>query len=180
MVGADIEKAYAEAAKGRQRDHGGTAPGKPKNTCGTSATSVGAKAREGAAKQVGVSPRSITSAKKVINDGCPELQQAVRDGVVPVRTAEDFVRAVPKADTQKSIVIGALMEEDPAAQLKQHASRRATTTEATERQPAARIKSALSALDDLEQRLEPTVASYNFRRKHGTIGQTPAIGWAGG
>ena len=42
---------YAKEAKKRQQEHGGTAPGKPKNTGGNPATSDKGKARDHAAKR---------------------------------------------------------------------------------------------------------------------------------
>src|SRR5207245_2388705 len=49
---------YAKEAKKRQQEHGGTAPGRPKNTSGNLALSVPApQARDHAAKAVGASPR---------------------------------------------------------------------------------------------------------------------------
>jgi hypothetical protein len=69
MIGLEAEKLYAESAKERQRIHGGTAPGKEKNTSGTGAGSVNGDARDQAAIAVGVGSRSISSAKRVAEDG---------------------------------------------------------------------------------------------------------------
>lgn len=59
MVAGRAKDVYAKLAKERQRDHGGTAPGKAKNTGGNSTTSVSdaGKARDQAGKVVTMSER---------------------------------------------------------------------------------------------------------------------------
>ena len=53
MVGARSLEVYEKRAKERQREHGGTAPGK-KNTGGQKSTSVSGKSRDEAGVAVGV------------------------------------------------------------------------------------------------------------------------------
>ena len=53
MIAPAARKFYDEAAKGRQKKHGGTAPGK--NTCGNDTTSDSGKSRDLAGKALGIS-----------------------------------------------------------------------------------------------------------------------------
>ena len=64
-LGVDVEPHFAKEAKERQREHGGTAPGKRKNTSRQVAPSVPEKSYDKAAKAVGASGRSVSRAKKV-------------------------------------------------------------------------------------------------------------------
>lgn len=94
MLALELEKLYAEEAKRRQREHGGTAPGKAKNTSGSPATSEGdaTRAREQAARAVGVSGRLVQEAKRVVAKGSPEVVEAVRSGKTAVWTAAVALR----------------------------------------------------------------------------------------
>ena len=58
MVADKAREYYDKAAKERQKDHGGTAPGKGKNTSGKLTGSDG-DARDAAGKALGVSGRSV-------------------------------------------------------------------------------------------------------------------------
>jgi hypothetical protein len=120
MAGADAKAAYAEAAKGRQRAAGGN----KKALVAPVPEALGEKgrARDYAAKLVGVGGRSITSAETVIKGGCEELEQAVREGRVPVKVAEQVVRKIPTKTTQRAVVLSALADDNPSATLKQHAA----------------------------------------------------------
>ena len=78
---------FEAAARQRQREHGKTAPGKPKDTHGKIATSESRAARDDAAAAFKASPRNVQDAKKVIARGVPELSQAADKGNVAVSTA---------------------------------------------------------------------------------------------
>ena len=61
----ELEKLYAVAAKERQREHAGTAPGKAKTLMGDLPEVITPPAREQAAAKVKVSGSSVQHAKKV-------------------------------------------------------------------------------------------------------------------
>jgi ParB-like chromosome segregation protein Spo0J len=149
MIGMDVLAAYEAAAKARMVAGKRSDPVAPVPQ---------GKSRDQAAEQVGVSGRSIESAKVVVKGGCQQLQQAVRDGTVAVKVAEQVVRRIPNIETQKSVVTAALADENPTGTLKQHACGKPAKPKGTEasqqRPPAARVKAAIAALEDLEQRLE--------------------------
>jgi hypothetical protein len=69
---------YDQQAKERQKQHGGTAPGKQANTGGKCTTSDSSKARDAAGAAVGVSGKSIDCGTKVLRQGTPELVAAVK------------------------------------------------------------------------------------------------------
>lgn len=85
LIGARIKEEYAKLAKERQREHGGTAPGK--NTCGKSATSDSGKARDQAGAAVGVSGKTVDYGTKLLHGGCPELIAAADADQVAISTA---------------------------------------------------------------------------------------------
>lgn len=68
-------------------------PGRPNN----SANLRDEKSIPIAAKEMHVSPRAVNQARAVITDGSPKLQEAVRDGKIPVSTAAKIVHK-PKAE----------------------------------------------------------------------------------
>lgn len=63
---ANLKEFYAAEAKERQKEHGKTAPGKPKNTSGNISGSDSGDARDKAAATVGVSGKLVDAAAKVI------------------------------------------------------------------------------------------------------------------
>ena len=70
MAAARAREIFDERAKKRQKEHGGTAPGKAKNTGGNVSTSVeAAKARDEAGKAFGVSGKQVDKASKVLSQG---------------------------------------------------------------------------------------------------------------
>jgi hypothetical protein len=85
MVGGGVEKAYAAAAKDRQRLSEGRGRKGIEQKRDLNATKGCAVDKAGA--QVGVSGRLVSRAKVVVADGCPELQQAVRGGVRQLSSA---------------------------------------------------------------------------------------------
>ncbi len=95
MVARESERLFAKDAELRMKAGKKTDP---------EATVPQGSARALAAAVVGVSPRMITSAKKVADEGAPELSQAVRDGSVSLSVAERLVRRVPDKKRQAGIV----------------------------------------------------------------------------
>jgi hypothetical protein len=86
MIGDKARELFDKRAKDRQKEHGGTAPGKPKNTSGKTTGSV-QDARDEAGKAVGVSGSLIDRARTVREKGVPELAKAVEDGRMSVTNA---------------------------------------------------------------------------------------------
>lgn len=96
MVAAAAESLFAEAAKGRQRQHGGTAPGQPRqNTLCNVAESDSRPihAAVEAAKLTDVSPRSVAKAKIVGQS--PAVAQSVKAGTLSLSKAYDLVKDRP-------------------------------------------------------------------------------------
>ena len=104
MCAQRARKMYDEAAKKRQKEHGSTAPGRKKNTCGEFSTSVedddSGKSRDQVGEAFGVSGYSVDRAKKVIGDGIPELAEAVDQGKVTVSRAAD-IAGNPKGEQKQ-------------------------------------------------------------------------------
>ena len=92
------------AAKQRQREHGGTAPGRKKNTSGNISRSVSKRPREIAAEACGVSGRTVQDCETVEDRGVGGLQEMVDRGEVSVANAAKVAR-MPKA-VQETIIAG--------------------------------------------------------------------------
>jgi hypothetical protein len=89
-VGQRMEVLVKREAKERQRDHGGTAPGKTKadNTSGTvPEVSERGETRDIVGQAVGMAGRTYQRAKTVINRGTPEIIEAMDKGEVSISTA---------------------------------------------------------------------------------------------
>jgi len=94
---ADAER---EAAKERQKQHGGTAPGKPKgNTFGESAKSV--HTREAIAKKAHVSEHKVRQVETVAKHA-PELLPKVESGQMTLKDAEKEAKAQTAERTEKA------------------------------------------------------------------------------
>lgn len=63
-------------------------------------------ARDDAAKLCNVSPRSVATAKVVIDRGCPELADAVQAGKIPLALAAKLANAVDDHDEQCELIKG--------------------------------------------------------------------------
>lgn len=131
MVAGKLIGYYAAAAKERQREHGGTAPGKASLSANlheviesqpsTSQRAMGAakmledrgRATEHAARDLSVSPRTVEHAATVIERGVPELVAAVERGAVAVSTAAEAA-ALP-APKQDALVAAVAAAATPAA-----------------------------------------------------------------
>jgi hypothetical protein len=80
--------------------------------------------RDEAAEKFGVSPRGVGQAAVVIEHGCPQLQQAVRDGRVNVTLAERVARTIDDPNEQAEVVAIAMVLEKPEAALRQEVAAR--------------------------------------------------------
>lgn len=123
MIAAKARDYYDKQAKERQKDHGGTAPGKPKeNTCGNVASSDrGPQSRDQAGKAVGVGGRTVDKAKKVQKQGVPELVKAVESGKLDVTKAAKIAE-LPK-DVQGTILEDAKRQGWSGRQMVEEAKR---------------------------------------------------------
>lgn len=95
-VAAELEPHFAADAKRRQKQHGGTAPGKPK-TLVEKVPQVSTKAREEAAKSVGVNDRYVSDAKKVKTEA-PEVFERLKAGKITLQDAKREVAKKPTDD----------------------------------------------------------------------------------
>ena len=95
----------------------------------------GGEAVEHAARDAGVSPRSVYGAQKVKRHGAPELMQAVRDGQVSVRAAAD-IATMPHEEQQVVVARG---EKAIIAEAKKIRQRRAEARREKKEEVAKRI-----------------------------------------
>lgn len=93
MVAGRVEEIYASAAKERQKR-------KPASSVPVNLPEQKTEAREAAGKALGVSGKSVDFAKKVLNEGTPELVRAVDRGEVAVSTAAVIASAPAKKQKQ--------------------------------------------------------------------------------
>jgi N6-adenosine-specific RNA methylase IME4 len=103
MVGARAKPLFEAEAAARQRGgQGGILL--PANL--PEAIGARGEAREHAAAQVSVSPRSVEHASKVLAHGAPALVAAVDRGEVAVSTAAELARALPVAEQAELVARG--------------------------------------------------------------------------
>ena len=111
MVGARAKPLFEAEAAARQRASGGdrkSAGAMPGSVPANLPEPIGApgEAREHAAAQVSVSPRSVEHASKVLAHGAPALVAAVDRGEVAVSTAAEIARALPVAEQTELVARG--------------------------------------------------------------------------
>ena len=98
-VAAELEPHFAADAKRRQKQHGGTAPGKPK-TLPEKVPEVkkgDGDARKAAAVSVGVNDRYVSDAKKVKTEA-PEVFERLKAGKITLQDAKREVAKKPTDD----------------------------------------------------------------------------------
>jgi hypothetical protein len=98
-VAAELEPHFAADAKRRQKQHGGTAPGKPK-TLPEKVPEVkkgDGDARKAAAVSVGVNDRYVSDAKKVKQED-PEVFERLKAGKITLQDAKREVAKKPTDD----------------------------------------------------------------------------------
>lgn len=101
-VAAELEPHFAEDAKRRQKQHGGTAPGKPK-TLPEKVPEVkkgDGDARRAAAVSVGVNDRYVQDAKKIKVEA-PEVFERLKAGKITLQDAKREVAKKPTDDWRK-------------------------------------------------------------------------------
>lgn len=113
MCAVRYKEVKAAEAKERQKEHGGTAPGKKKNTCGNTSTSDREPpARDKAGEKFGISGKTVDMAEKVKKKGAAEVVAAVDAGKVSVSAAAKIVE-LPKEE-QAEAVKKAVSRKKPA------------------------------------------------------------------
>ena len=85
-----LREKYEKDAKERQKEHGSTAPGKPKNTSGQLSLSVSGRSRDQIAEAFGVSGKTVDRVRKAIRDGIPELAKAIEAGQITANKAVEI------------------------------------------------------------------------------------------
>lgn len=108
MLGARLEEIYAGPARERQAAsqlRGRDTFGNPARSSARANLPEPTRARDDAARDVSVSPRSVQAAKAVIQRGAPELVRAVDLGKVAVSTAAVIAEA-PKAAQAEIVARG--------------------------------------------------------------------------
>jgi hypothetical protein len=114
-VAVGLEQMLAQQAKERQRDHGGTAPGrKAQNTPGKNAGSVGGEAREQAAHLLGVSARYVSDAKR-LKKKAPQVFDQVFSGEIELSQAMSQVFPTPAKKPKPTKVPGSIRPKSRGA-----------------------------------------------------------------
>lgn len=118
MLAVALEALYAVAA--REREYGGKAvdpvANLPQGETG--------KAREHAARDMGVSPRSVQTAKYVVQEAAPELADAVRAGDVSLHAATQIMHAPPEEQSElaRQIVDGETTAPEAVEAVREYAA----------------------------------------------------------
>jgi protein gp37 len=100
FVALELEPIYAAEAKERQRAHGGTAPGKPKETLPADRPKVISDARDEAAHAIGGAGRNVSKAKK-IEEVAPDLKVEVVSGKTSLDAAYKQAQAIDRNQKEK-------------------------------------------------------------------------------
>ena len=118
---ADQRKMFAAAWQRANKNPGG----RPKKDAGKNVGNPAkVNSRDEAAEKFNVSPRGVGQAAVVIDHGCSQLQQAVRDGRVNVTLAEKVARTIEDPSEQAEVVAVAMFSEKPEAALRQEVAER--------------------------------------------------------
>jgi ParB family chromosome partitioning protein len=102
--GIELEQVERLKAEERKREHGGTAPGKPKTLCdhGRTVNEETGRATDIIAKKVGLgSGKNYERLKTIINNGDQELIEKVDKKEIGVRTACDLIKAKKQEEQKK-------------------------------------------------------------------------------
>lgn len=110
MVAVELEAYHAKAAKERMRAGKKQDPVAPVQQ---------GRAVQQAASQMQVGSRSVSSAKKVTNEGAKQVADAVRSGAVSVKVAETLVKTVGDKKQQAEIIKQAVKSDAPDKAIKQ-------------------------------------------------------------
>lgn len=124
----DQRKMYAAAWQRANKQPVGRKKGDEKNV----GNPANINSREEAAEKFNVSARGVGQAAVVIDHGCKQLQEAVRDGRVNVTLAERVARTIDDPDEQAEVVALAMVAEKPEAVLRQEVTNRRVECDITD------------------------------------------------
>jgi hypothetical protein len=113
MFAADWQKELKPAAKKRTRKGLSSVPKGP-----ATVPEANGDSRDEAAKQFGIGGRTVSKAANVLDKGCKQLQQAVKDGRVNVSLAEKIVKNL-EGDAQQEAVAVAMVSDKPEKALRE-------------------------------------------------------------
>ncbi len=152
MLAARLKDVFAHAAKDRQKQHGGTAPGRPKDeTLVSDLTQVNAgRAREQAAAAMNVSSGLVHAAEKVISDGTESLQQAVMGGQVSVSAAAE-VAALPKKKQDDIVADGSKAIAEAAREIRRQRRAASPQTAAKKKLTSKQIIQLVELVTELDR-----------------------------
>jgi len=118
MAAARTKEIYEEQAKERQKESGKIHGRGKEKVVENFPQPISGKARDQAGEALNVSGKSVDAATKVIEEGIPELAEAVDKGKLPVSTAakaadlpKNKQREIAKSDNPKKAANEALKEE---------------------------------------------------------------------
>lgn len=117
----DQRKMFAAAWQRANKNPGGKGT---KNRSGEVVGNPANNSRDEAAAKFSVSSRGVGQAATVLDHGCHQLQQAVRDGRVNVTLAEKVARTIDDPSEQAEVVATAMVSEKPEAELRREVAER--------------------------------------------------------
>ena len=168
----NLTEAEEKAAKARQQEHGGTAPGRKSLVQNSSQVLPAPKTRERVAAAAGVSHPTLKAGEEILEHGAPELQAAIRASEISISSGAK-IAALPQEEQPKAV-------EDAKRSGRPHRARGTGKTEwFTPPDVIQRVKLVLSEIDlDPSSCLaaQKTVgASAYFTKKDDGLAQT----WTG-
>lgn len=129
------------------------------------------KASEAAAREMGVSPRTVETASKVVRHGTPELIKAVEQGEVAVSAAVEVAR-LPKREQEK------IVSKGPTAIVRHAAAARTERVEAKRRivpEPDVLLEASQDEAAELGMKWAKAVSDIRFRLNSLTTEQVKAL-----
>lgn len=127
MFAADHRKAMGLDAKAHERKRQAKGRGVKKEKHSATGHEVNGRSSDEAAAAFGVSGRSVDRAQRVIDHGCKQLQQAVRDGRLEVTIAEQVAKSF-QGEEQEEIVAAAMASDNPKKSLKERLPKQESKT----------------------------------------------------
>lgn len=145
LVGLEAEKLYEAEAKKRQKASGGDKKSKNKSVPDNCPEPMKGDARDQAGKAAGVSGKSIDRAKKVVQQGAPELKDALAANKVSLHAATNLAD-LPKDEQKQVLAEGPKAVRDKVKEVKESKPKPVPTPKQVE--PVEEVQPNL--LDDVE------------------------------